>query len=93
MNTKQKLETKNQTKELLNLETNTKKSNSILPKKRFTTLINPNLLSQIKLVSYFTNNTLSNTINESIKLYIKDFESKNNTQIQSIINLKNNQNI
>lgn len=93
MNTKQKLETKNQTKELLNLETDIKKTKSILPKKRFTTLINPNLLSQIKLVSYFTNNTLSDTINESIKLYIKDFESKNNTQIQSIINLKNNQNI
>jgi hypothetical protein len=56
-----------------------------LNKKRFTFLIESNLLSQIKLISYLTNQTLSNTINESIILFIKDFELKNNTQINSIM--------
>ena len=31
--------------------------------KRFTTLIQPNLLSQIKLISYFTNKKLNEVIN------------------------------
>ena len=83
------LETKNEPKELLEINSNISNNNSNLPNKRFTTLINPNLLSQIKLISYFTNKTLSQTINDSIELYIKDFESKNDTKIQSIINLKN----
>lgn len=78
-----------ETKELLDITNSIPKTKSELPNKRFTTLINPNLLSKIKLISYFTNNTLSQTINDSILLYIKDFESKNNTEIQSIINLKN----
>lgn len=87
-------ESTNQTKELLDLKTESKLendsiSNKDLPNKRFTTLINPNLLSQIKLISYFTNKTLSQTINDSIDLFIKDFEEKNNTKISSIINLKN----
>ena len=55
---------------------------------RFTTLINPELLSNIKLVSYFTNQKLYETINDSIKLYIENFEKINNTSIQSIINLQ-----
>jgi hypothetical protein len=55
-------------------------------KKRFTFLIEPNLLSQIKLISFLTNNSSSNTINESLKLFIKDFELKNNTQINDIMN-------
>ena len=56
-----------------------------LDKKRFTFLIESNLLSQIKLISFLTNQTLSNTINESIILFIKDFELKNNTQIKDIM--------
>tara|TARA_B110000902_G_scaffold58128_1_gene68115 strand:+ start:148 stop:396 length:249 start_codon:yes stop_codon:yes gene_type:complete len=56
-----------------------------LDKKRFTFLIEFNLLSQIKLISFLTNQTLSNTINESIILFIKDFELKNNTQINDIM--------
>ena len=56
-----------------------------LDKKRFTFLIESNILSQIKLISFLTNPTLSNTINESIMLFIKDFELKNNTQINDIM--------
>ena len=73
-NEKIELEIKNQKSTIQNLD-----------KKRFTFLIESNLLSQIKLISYFTKQTLSNTINESIILFIKDFELKNNTQINSII--------
>ena len=40
--------------------------------KRFTTLIQPNLLSQIKLISYFTNKKLNECINESVLNYIND---------------------
>tara|TARA_E500000318_G_C3414390_1_gene154837 strand:+ start:83 stop:355 length:273 start_codon:yes stop_codon:yes gene_type:complete len=58
--------------------------------KRFTTLIQPQLLTQIKLISYFTNKKLSETINESISNYIRDFETKSNTSIQSLINLQSN---
>jgi len=56
---------------------------------RFTTLINPLLLSNIKLVSYFTNKKLYEVINESLELYIEDFEIKYNTKIDSIIQLQN----
>ena len=56
---------------------------------RFTTLINPTLLSNIKLVSYFTNQKLYEVINDSLKLYIEDFEIKYNTKIDTIINLQN----
>ena len=55
--------------EIKNQKTTTQK----LDKKRFTFLIEFNLLSQIKLISFLTNQTLSNTINESIILFIKDF--------------------
>ena len=65
---------------------NEKTTNQKLEKKRFTFLIESNLLSQIKLISFLTNKTLSNTINESIILFIKDFELKNNTQINDIMN-------
>ncbi len=58
--------------------------------KRFTTLIQPNLLSQIKLIAYFTNKKLNECINESISNYINDFELKSNTSIQSLIDLKSN---
>ena len=57
---------------------------------RFTTLINPILLSNIKLVSYFTNKKLYEVINESLELYIEDFEIRYNTKIDSIIQLQNN---
>ena len=62
---------------------------------RFTTLINPTLLSNIKLVSYFTNKKLYEVINDSLKLYIEDFEIKYNTKIDTIISLQNsfNQNL
>ena len=62
---------------------------------RFTTLINPTLLSNIKLVSYFTNQKLYEVINDSLKLYIEDFEIKYNTKIDTNISLQNtfNQNI
>lgn len=56
---------------------------------RFTTLINPTLLSNIKLVSYFTNKKLYEVIEESLKLYIEDFEIKSNTKLDTIINLQN----
>tara|TARA_B110000046_G_C12692024_1_gene273015 strand:+ start:285 stop:533 length:249 start_codon:yes stop_codon:yes gene_type:complete len=64
---------------------NQKPTTQKLDKKRFTFLIKSNLLSQIKLISFLTNQTLSNTINESIILFIKDFELKNNTQIKDIM--------
>ena len=57
---------------------------------RFTTLINPLLLSNIKLVSYFTNKKLYEVINDSLQLYIEDFEIKYNTKIDSIIQLQTN---
>ena len=85
-NKDKQLETKKETKELLDITNSIPKTKSELPNKRFTTLINPNLLSKIKLISYFTNKTLSQSINDSISLYVKNFESKNDTKIQSIIN-------
>lgn len=58
--------------------------------KRFTTLIQPNLLSQIKLISYFTNKKLNECINESISEYITNFETKSNTSINSLIEFQSN---
>ncbi len=58
--------------------------------KRFTTLIQPQLLTHIKLISFFTNKKLSETINESLSNYIRDFEKQSNTSIQSLINLQSN---
>ena len=62
---------------------------------RFTTLINPLVLSHIKLIGYFTNRKLYEVINDSLKLYIEDFEIKYNTKIDTIISLQNsfNQNL
>tara|TARA_B110000037_G_C17098324_1_gene496921 strand:+ start:1764 stop:2003 length:240 start_codon:yes stop_codon:yes gene_type:complete len=59
-------------------------------KRRFTTLIDDDLLSQIKLISYFTNQKLNETINNSLLTYIKEFETKNNTKISDIMNFQNN---
>ena len=58
--------------------------------KRFTTLIQPPLLSQIKLISYFTNKKLNECINESIELYIGEFELKSNTSITSLVDFQSN---
>jgi len=69
----------------MNTKDTTKNDNDNI---RFTTLINPKLLSNIKLISYFTNQKLYETINDSINLYIENFEKINNTSIQSIINLQ-----
>ena len=66
-------------------------SNTQTPtKKRFTFLIESKLLSQIKLISYFTNQKLNETINESISNYISNFETQSNTKLDSIINLQSN---
>ena len=50
------------------------------------------MLSNIKLVSYFTNKKLYEVINDSLSLYIEDFELRYDTKIDSIINLQNNLN-
>ena len=55
---------------------------------RFTTLINPLVLSHIKLIGYFTNRKLYEVINDSLLLMITDFESKSQTKIEDIINLQ-----
>ena len=55
---------------------------------RFTTLIHPTILSNIKLVSYFSNKKLYEVINESLELFIKDFEVRYDTKIDTIINLQ-----
>ena len=55
---------------------------------RFTTLINPLVLSHIKLIGYFTNRKLYEVINDSLELMISDFENKSNTKIEDIINLQ-----
>ena len=56
---------------------------------RFTTLVDPTLLSQLKLISYFTNKKLDESINNSMKLAIEGFEKTFNTKIDSLINLQN----
>ena len=66
-------------------------TNSTKPElKRFTTLIQPKLLSKIKLISYFTNQKLNEVINQSLIDFILQFETKNNTQISKIIDLQSN---
>lgn len=59
--------------------------------KRFTFLIDLELLSQIKLISYLTNQKLSQTLNDSIFKYITQFENNNNTSIKTLINHKFNE--
>ena len=56
--------------------------------KRFTTLIQPKLLSKIKLISYFTNQKLNEVINSSLEDYIQNFEIKSNTKIVNLIDFK-----
>lgn len=57
---------------------------------RFTTLVNPTILSHIKLISYFTNQKLYEVINNSLEEYISKFEIKNKTSISSIIDFQHN---
>jgi hypothetical protein len=57
---------------------------------RFTFLIQPNLLSQIKLISYISNQKLYETINLSIQQYIDIYNKSNNTNISKLINLNQN---
>ena len=53
---------------------------------RFTTLIYPDTLSHIKLISYFTNQKLYEVVDKSFKDYVSNFEIQNKTSITSIIN-------
>lgn len=55
---------------------------------RFTTLVNPTILSHIKLISYFTNQKLYEVINSSLEEHISNFEIKNKTSISSIIDFQ-----
>ena len=55
---------------------------------RFTTLVNPHLLSQLKLISYFTNTKVYEMINKCIQLGVEDFETQYNTKIDSLIKLQ-----
>jgi hypothetical protein len=64
------------------------KENNQIENQRFTTLINPQLLSQIKLISYLTNQKLYELINNSLKLQIQKFELDSNTKLDDIINLQ-----
>ena len=55
---------------------------------RFTTLINPKVLSHIKLISYFTNQKLYEVVEKSFTDYVTNFEIQNKTSITSIINFQ-----
>jgi hypothetical protein len=55
---------------------------------RFTTLVNPNSLTKIKLISYFTNSTFSLLVDESFEQFIKQFEKNNNISIEDLMSLK-----
>jgi len=55
---------------------------------RFTTLINPKVLSHIKLISYFTNQKLYEVVEKSFNDYVSNFEIQNKTSITSIINFQ-----
>ncbi len=55
---------------------------------RFTTLVNPNSLTKIKLISYFTNSTFSLLVDESFEQFIKQFEKNNKISIEDLMSLK-----
>ena len=55
---------------------------------RFTTLINPKVLSHIKLISYFTNQKLYEVVEKSFNDYVSNYEIQNKTSITSIINFQ-----
>ena len=57
-------------------------------KMRFTTLITPTILTKIKLISYFTNSTISNLVEDSLINYLNVFETQNNIQINDLMKMK-----
>ncbi len=59
-------------------------------KVRFTTLVNPESLTKIKLISYLSNRKLFECIDEAIILYINEYEMTNNTSLSNIINIQTN---
>tara|TARA_R110001583_G_scaffold188569_3_gene350731 strand:+ start:2501 stop:2842 length:342 start_codon:yes stop_codon:yes gene_type:complete len=72
-----------------NLKTNTMNETQTKNElQRFTTLINPQTLSHIKLISYFTNQKLYEVVEKSFKDYVNNFEIQNKTSIKSIINFQ-----
>jgi hypothetical protein len=73
-------------------QTNIKNQNNDSDNIRFTTLINPLLLSKIKLISYISNKKLYDIINLSIQQYIDYYNKTNNTNIDSLINLQQQNN-
>jgi hypothetical protein len=54
---------------------------------RLTTLITPNLLSKIKLISFLSNQKLYETINICLTNYIEFYNSTHQTNIDTLINL------
>lgn len=54
---------------------------------RLTTLITPNLLTKIKLISFLSNQKLYETINISLTNYIDFYNSTHSTNIDTLINL------
>lgn len=62
--------------------------NNINQKVRFTTLVNPESLTKIKLISYFTNSTISIIVDESFNYFIQNFEDNNKIKINDLISLK-----
>lgn len=57
-------------------------------KMRFTTIISPSILTKIKLISYFTNSTISLVVEDSLNNYLFDFEKQNNIQINDLMRMK-----
>jgi len=55
---------------------------------RFTTLITPTILTKIKLISYFTNSTISNLVEDSLINYLNVFETQNNIHINDLMKMK-----
>jgi hypothetical protein len=54
---------------------------------RLTTLITPNLLSKIKLISFLSNQKLYETINICLTNYIEFYNSTHQTNMDTLINL------
>ena len=60
---------------------------------RLTTLITPNLLSKIKLISFLSNQKLYETINICLTNYIEFYNSTHQTNIDTLINLPTPKNL
>jgi len=59
-------------------------------KLRFTTIIQPSILTKIKLIAYFTNNTISDIVEIALIDYLNNFEEQNNIKIDDLMNIKEN---